>query len=328
MSDAKKKKIGPVGTLIIVLVAIIGILCLGKLCFNIIKDGKVDYIMDMGKNSGSKKDASMAGDKGYEDMEGNLRDGTGGTTLLDLKDQLVEYGNLSMGGNSGRENATMNAVQAGSDDYIEDPLVAGVPDSNYDSDMAGSSVENASGELTSEEIDILVDLARYLTASEGYMGVALDQYNLPINDEIAITTIDIISNEYMSGMPDAVPFTLSDTHDGSKITVSKAEIDAYVKNVFGYEGLSSYSYAGVQDNGDTCDIWAHEGVRQSTSGFSGTYMEGDIYVVTGGIVVNASSGTDPFFVEVDYTLRARRNSESPIGFTFVELQLGTAEPQY
>ncbi len=335
MSDTKKKKLGPVGTLLVVLVAVVGILCLGKLCLNIIKDGKVDYIMDMGRNSGSKKDASMAGEKGYEDTKGRLQDGTEGTTLLELKDELVTNGNLSLGGNNEGNNsgnhgggAVMQSAPNDSYDYGTDSLVAGTPESDVDSDMEGSTGESANAELTGDEIDILVDLARYLTASEGYMGMALDQYNLPINDEIAMTTIDIISNEYMSGIPDAEPFVITDSHDGSKMTVSKADIDAYVKNVFGYEGLSSYSYAGVQDNGDACDIWLHEGVRESTSGFTGSYMEGDIYVVTGGINVNASSGDSPFFVKVDYTLRVRRNSESPIGFTFVELQLGTAEPQY
>lgn len=327
MSNSGKTKLGPIGTLLVVIVALVGIFGLVTLCKSILRDGKVEYIMDMGNNSGSGKDASMAGDKGYEDSDGRLKDGQDGTSLLEVKDGLEDE--LSEGNGN-------------SHNHINDPLVQSVPEaaganmvavdgsvSSYeDSDNEDGYTEEVGAELTAEEIDILVDLARYLTASEGYMGVALDQYNLPINDEIAMTTIDIISNEYMSGMPDAVPFAITDTPDGSKMTVSKADIDAYVKNVFGYEGLSSYSYAGIQDNGDTCDIWWHEGVRESTSGFSGTYMEGDIYVVTGGIVVNASSGSDPFFVEVDYTLRVRRNSESPIGFTFVELQLGTAEPQY
>lgn len=326
MSDTKTKKIGSIGTLIIVVVALIGILCLGKLCLNIIKDGKVDYIMDMGRNSGSNKDAAMAGEKGYEDTKGSLQDGTEGTTLLDLKEAASEH----LGNNGG---------SSGSNSYIDDPLVQSVPgnsDNNMDSDVAAnvdSDIEDSSSveisdELTGEEISVLVNFVKYLASTESYMGVALDQYNLPMNDEIVMTAIEIIANDYMSSIPDAEQLVISETHDGGKMTVSKADIDAYAKNLFGYEGISSYGYAGIQDNGDTCDIWCHEGVCTSTAGFSNYYLDGDVYVFEGKTVVNGSSGSDPFFVEVEYTLRVRRNSDSPIGFTFEDLQFGTAEPKY
>lgn len=328
MSDTKKKKLGSVGTLIIVLVAIVGILCLGKLCLNIIRDGKVDYIMDMGRNSGSKKDAAMAGEKGYEDTKGKLQDGSEGTTLLDLKEEAKEH--LGNGGNG--SNGASNS-------YADDPLVQSVPgnpDNNMDSNVAAnmasdtedsSSVE-VSTELTDEEISVLANFVKYLASTESYMGMALDQYNLPMNDEIVMTAIEIIANDYMSNVSDAEALVISQSYDGGKMTVTKADIDTYVKNLFGYEGISSYSYAGIQDNGDTCDIWCHEGVCTSTAGFSNYYLEGDVFVFEGKTVVNGSSGSDPFFVEVGYTLRVRRNSDSPIGFTFEDLQFGTAEPKY
>lgn len=322
MSDTKKKKIGPVGTLIIVLVAIVGVLGLGKLCINIIKDGKVDYIMDMGRNSGSKKDASMAGEKGYEDTQGKLQDGTEGTSLLDLKDAASEH--LGNGGNNYGEDALVQSAPGNSDENYTDSNVA----ANMVSGVEDSSSVEVSDELTGEEISVLVYFVKYLASTESYMGVALDQYNLPMNDEIVMTAIEIIANDYMSSISDAESLVIDGASDGSKITVSKADIDAYAKNLFDYEGISSYSYAGIQDNGDTCDIWCHEGVCTTTAGFSNYYMEGDVYVFEGGTVVNASSGSDPFFVQVDYTLRVRRNSDSPIGFTFVDLQFGTAEPKY
>ena len=59
MKDSGKAKLGLIGTLLVVVVAIVGIFCLVTLCRNILEDGKIEYTKDMVENSGSGKDAAV-----------------------------------------------------------------------------------------------------------------------------------------------------------------------------------------------------------------------------------------------------------------------------
>ncbi len=318
MSDTKKKKIGPIGTLVIVVVAIIGILCLGKLCLNIIRDGKVDYIMDMGRNSGSKKDAAMAGEKGYEDTKGRLQDGTEGTSLLDLKEAASEH--LGNGGNSGinGNDAVMQSVQAGSDDYYLEGDIAG----NGGSNMAGTPEESLGGELTSEEIESISIFAKYFTSTFAPAAETVSGMHIPLADEAVIKTMSILANDYMGSRDELASYVVPGYYEGGVLYVTKDDIDQYIADLFGYTGISYYELGDVRAGSNGYEIWEHQGYCDTTITVTETYADGENYVMKGIASLNYMDIFDPQFVDAEFTFTVRRNSDSPFGFTYVDFEFG------
>lgn len=329
MSKSGKTKLGAVGTLLVVIVALAGIFALFTLCKNILKDGKVDYVMDMFANSGSKKDASRAGEKGYEDMEGKVQDGTDGTTLLELKDELVENGNLDFGGNnnSHREDAMAQSVHGDSDGNIEDPLVAGRPDSNYDSNMAGDSGEIVGGELTAEEIDRIAIFAKYFTSTYAPAAETVEGMHIPLADEAVIKTMSILANDYMGSRDELAPYVIPGTYDGGALYVSQDDIDQYIEDLFGYTDIVYYELGDVRAGSNGYEIWEHQGYCDTTITVSETYADGDNYVMKGIASLNYMDIFDPRFVDAEFTFTVRRNPDSPFGFTYVDFEFGTVTYQ-
>lgn len=329
MSDTKKKKLGPVGTLLVVLVAVVGILCLGKLCLNIIKDGKVDYIMDMGRNSGSKKDASMAGEKGYEDTKGRLQDGTEGTTLLELKDELVANGNLSLGGNNEGNSsanhgggAVMQSAPANSDEYYLEG-----DGSNMTSDVAGTPDGSLGGELTDEEIARISIFAKYFTSTFAPAAETVSGMHIPLADEAVIKTMSILANDYMGSRDELASYVVPGYYEGGVLYVTKDDIDQYIADLFGYTGISYYELGDVRAGSNGYEIWEHQGYCDTTITVTETYADGENYVMKGIASLNYMDIFDPQFVDAEFTFTVRRNSDSPFGFTYVDFEFGEVNYQ-
>ncbi|MBE5953379.1 MAG: hypothetical protein E7257_04395 [Lachnospiraceae bacterium] len=323
MSGESKKKLGLVGTLLVILVAAVGVFGLAKLGLKIIKDGKVDYIMDMGRNSGSGKDAAAAGEKGYEDTQGRLQNGDEGTTLLDLKEEAAEH--LGNGGNSGGNNiedAILQSAPLDSDEYYLEGEVAGNNASNMVSDVAGSSGDNIGGELTDQEIERIAIFAKYFTSTFAPAAETVSGMHIPLADEAVIKTMSILANDYMGSRDELAAYVVSGYYEGGVLYVSKEDIDQYVADLFGYTDIVYYELGDVRAGSNGYEIWEHQGYCDTTITVTETYADGNNYVMKGIASLNYMDIFDPMFVDAEFTFTVRRNSDSPFGFTYVDFEFG------
>ena len=314
MSDKSKKKNGLVGTLIIVLIAVVGIFGLGKLGLKIIKEGKVEYIIDMGNNSGSGKDASKAGENGYEDTYGRIQDGTKGTSLLDLKDELASGSPGLNQTNSNADDALVSQSSAGSGEY---DLEGGSNDVIYDENFG-----EAGEELTQEEIDRIAIFAKYFTSTYAPAAETVSGMHIPLADEAVIKTMSILANDYMGTDDEMAQYVIPGTYDGGALYVTKDDIDQYIADLFGYTDIIYYELGSVQSNGDGYVMYAHQGNCDTTITVNETYTEGENYIMKGIASLNYMDIFDPRFVDAEFTFTFRRNSDSPFGFTYVDFEFG------
>ncbi len=318
MSDSKKKKLGPVGTLVVALVAVLGILVLGKLCLNIIKYGKVEYIMDMGRNSGSKKDASLAGDNGFENTKGRLQSGEEGTSLLDIKEAGWRYEGSGNGGNHRDDAIVQSAVSA--DDNYEDGNVA----SNMASDVEGGSEQYCGGELTEEEIQRITIFAKYLSSTFAPAAETVSGMTVQLADETVIKTMGIMANDYMNSVDSGSleAYVVPGIYDDGVLYLSTEDVNRYIANIFDYTDIQYYEFDNVMSGAYSYEIWAHQGICDTTITVLETYAEGENYVMKGIASLNYMDIFDPRFVDAEFTFTVRRNSDSPFGFTFVDFKFG------
>ncbi len=189
----------------------------------------------------------------------------------------------------------------------------------------GSSEEQAEADLTDEELKSLIIFAKYLSSTQAPAAESIEDMPLQMSDEVVMTMIGTLANDSMGYNDEAdslKTYVVPGTQDAGYMSITKDDIDQYVADVFGYTGIENYEFGNVMAGANGYEIWEHQGYCDTTVTINDSYIVGENYVIEGVANLNYSDIFDPMFMDAEFTFTVRRNSDSPFGFTYVDMVFG------
>lgn len=202
-------------------------------------------------------------------------------------------------------------------------MVVSAPSGNYDYTDSGT------GEFTPTELDYeqtadVSVMAKYIAASQAYLGYSLENYTVSMSDELVLVYMGIITNDHLNRTSDVRAYLPEGSYDGGVGYISTSAANTYSENVFGWS-LSEYNFerSSITTNGDTLESWAHQGMCQDSCEITSVSSSGDTYLFEGTCNINIGDIWDKNFINIEFKLTAVANPNSPYGFTYQSMEFGS-----